>query len=79
MELFSSLENNILFFLNIKATFKKQMSTKSIKFSNCFDKLDNEGSGFFNLNNLTNMLMNYKDGIFRDQIQEGSLNSSKII
>ena len=47
------------------------MAAKYNKFSNCFEKLDNEGSGFLNLNNLTNMLNNYKDGMFKDQITEG--------
>jgi len=49
----------------------KQIASKSVKYSNCFDKLDNEGSGFLNLNHLSNLLVNYKEGLFRDQVAEG--------
>lgn len=51
----------------------KQIATKSVKYLNCFDKLDNEGSGFLNLNHLNNLLINYKEGLFRDQVTEGNL------
>jgi hypothetical protein len=51
----------------------KQIAAKSVKYSNCFDKLDNEGSGFLNVNHLTNLLVNYKDGLFKDQVMEGKI------
>ncbi len=51
----------------------KQIAAKSVKYSNCFDKLDNEGSGFLNVNHLTNLLVQYKDGLFKDQVMEGKI------
>ena len=57
----------------------KQIATKSVKYSNCFDKLDNEGSGFLNLNHLNNLLINYKEGLFRDQVTEGNLDKNYVL
>ncbi|CAF0711900.1 unnamed protein product [Brachionus calyciflorus] len=46
----------------------KQDIYRSKKYSSCFEKLDNEGSGQLDLSVIENALQDFKDGLFREQI-----------
>ena len=39
------------------------------KFLKIFDKLDNEGSGYLNFVQVTNLLEKFKDGMYKDTVQ----------
>ena len=54
-----------------KVNMRKHESSRTNRFSTCFDKLDNEGSGILNLNNLIDSLEHFKDGLFKDQVTKG--------
>ncbi|RNA10512.1 EF-hand calcium-binding domain-containing 5 [Brachionus plicatilis] len=46
----------------------KQEIYRNKKYSSCFEKLDNEGSGQLSLNRIELALQDFKDGLFKEQI-----------
>lgn len=55
-----------------KTAFEKKATALRERISNCFEKLDNEGSGVVNLSFLVTTLESFKEGLFVDQIQEAT-------
>lgn len=44
----------------------------------CFEKIDNEGSGELNLNTILKSLEQFKGGIFKEQISIGKFSTTTI-
>lgn len=57
---------------------EKDLETKFSKYMECFEKIDNEGSGELNLNTILKSLEQFKGGLFKEQISIGKFSTTTI-
>jgi hypothetical protein len=55
-----------------KLNHLKKHLARTRRFSICFDKIDNEGSGVLQLAYLIDALVNFKDGVFKEQVMKAT-------
>ena len=54
-----------------KVQSESQELERRLKFGECFERLDNEGSMALNLDQLSQTLANFKDGLYKDNVKIG--------
>jgi hypothetical protein len=55
-----------------RVAFEKKFQTQRERIGNCFEKLDNEGARCLSLEFLLSALEGFKDGMFREQVQQAT-------
>ncbi len=55
-----------------KLAFEKKFYAQRERIGNCFEKLDNEGARCLSLEYITSALDGFKDGMFKDQVQQAT-------